>query len=47
MMGSDSPFAVGDLKKSVEGIKKFSFATEEDKVKILYGNAAKLLKLGK
>jgi len=47
MMGSDSPFAVGDLKKSVECIKKFSFATEEDKVKILYGNAAKLLKLGK
>jgi len=45
VVGSDSPFAVGDLKKSVECVKKFPYATEEDKVKILYENAARLLKL--
>lgn len=45
VLGSDSPFAVGDLKKSIELVQKFSFITEEDKEKILFKNAAKLLKL--
>jgi len=45
VLGSDAPFAVGDLKKSVECVQNFSFFTEEDKIKILYSNAAKLLKL--
>ncbi len=45
VVGSDSPFAVGDLKKSVSCVKSFPYATEEEKAKILYENAAGLLKM--
>jgi len=45
VLGSDAPFAVGDLKRSVEYVRKFQFITEKDKEKILYHNAAELLHL--
>ena len=45
IMGSDTPFPVGDLKKTVEYIRNFQFTSEIDKDKILGGNAAGLLHL--
>jgi aminocarboxymuconate-semialdehyde decarboxylase len=45
VVGSDSPFAIGDLKKSIECVRMASFITDEGKSKILYGNAARLLNL--
>lgn len=47
IMGSDSPFRVGDLKRSVEYVRGFQPASELEKDKILGGNAARLLKLSK
>lgn len=45
ILGSDSPFRVGNLKRSVEYIRNFQFVTEVEKDKILGGNSARLLKL--
>jgi aminocarboxymuconate-semialdehyde decarboxylase len=45
VLGSDAPFAVGDLQRSVDYIRGFSLACESDKQKILGGTAARLLKL--
>ena len=45
VLGSDAPFAVGDLQRSVDYIRNFSLALDSDKEKILSGNAAQLLKL--
>jgi aminocarboxymuconate-semialdehyde decarboxylase len=45
VLGSDAPFTIGNLKDSVECVKSFPAATEEEKIKILYENAARLLKL--
>jgi aminocarboxymuconate-semialdehyde decarboxylase len=45
VLGSDAPFAVGHLQKSIECVQKFPFFSEADKEKVLYGNAARLLKL--
>ena len=44
VLGSDAPFAVGDLERSVDYIRGFSMASEGDKEKILSGTAAALLK---
>ena len=45
VLGSDAPFAVGDLRRSVEYVRSFSLASEHDKAKILSGNATRLLRL--
>lgn len=45
VLGSDAPFAIGNLKDSIECVKTFPAATEEEKIRILYKNAAKLLKI--
>jgi aminocarboxymuconate-semialdehyde decarboxylase len=46
VLGSDAPFAVGDMGRSVAAIRGYQFAGDGDKAKILSGNAARLLKLG-
>jgi aminocarboxymuconate-semialdehyde decarboxylase len=43
VVGSDAPFAVGDLQRSVAYIRNFSFASEQDKQQMLGGAAATLL----
>jgi aminocarboxymuconate-semialdehyde decarboxylase len=46
VVGSDAPFAVGDLQRSVDYIRDFTFASQPDKARMLGGTAAALLKLG-
>ena len=45
VLGSDAPFPVGDLQRSVDYIRSFAFAVEQDRQKMLGGTAARLLKL--
>jgi aminocarboxymuconate-semialdehyde decarboxylase len=45
VLGSDAPFAVGDLQRSVDYIRNFAFASEADKDRMLSETAAGLLKL--
>lgn len=45
VIGSDAPFPVGELARSVEFIRRCQFLTEADREKILGGNAARLLRL--
>jgi aminocarboxymuconate-semialdehyde decarboxylase len=45
VLGSDAPFAVGDIGRSVALIRDYQFASDGDKVKMLGENAAQLLKL--
>jgi aminocarboxymuconate-semialdehyde decarboxylase len=45
VVGSDAPFASGDLARSVEFIRRCHLLTEADREKILGGNAARLLRL--
>jgi len=47
VIGSDAPFAVGDLARSVESIKAFTFLPERDRAKILGENALRFLGLAK
>lgn len=47
VIGSDAPFVVGDLKRSVQDIRDFTFLPERDRAKILGENALKFLGLGK
>ncbi|MFQ5961106.1 MAG: amidohydrolase family protein [Candidatus Methylomirabilales bacterium] len=43
VLGSDAPFAVGDLARSVESIRRFSFLPTGDRAKILGENALRFL----
>ncbi len=45
VLGSDAPFPVGDLARSVEFIRRCQLLTEAEREKILGGNAARLLRL--
>ena len=45
VLGSDAPFAVGSMERSVAAIRGYGFASEADKRLMLGGNAARLLKL--
>jgi predicted TIM-barrel fold metal-dependent hydrolase len=45
VVGSDAPFPVGNLARSVEFIRRCHLLSEEDREKILGGNAARLLRL--
>ena len=47
VLGSDAPFPVGDVQRSVDYIRNFPFASAGDKEKMLSGTAASLLKLGR
>lgn len=47
VIGSDAPFAVGDLERSVASIKTFAFLPERDRAKILGENALRFLGLAK
>lgn len=47
VIGSDAPFAVGDLARSVGEIRAFSFLPERDRHKILGENALRFLGLEK
>lgn len=46
VLGSDAPFAVGSMERSVAAIRGYGFASEAEKLLMLGGNAARLLKLG-
>jgi len=43
VLGSDAPFAVGDLKRSVRDIRAFAFLPARDRAKILGENALRFL----
>jgi aminocarboxymuconate-semialdehyde decarboxylase len=45
VLGSDAPFAVGDLQRSVDYLSNFAFATQRDRDRMLGETAATLLKL--
>jgi aminocarboxymuconate-semialdehyde decarboxylase len=45
VLGSDAPFAVGSMERSVAAIRGYGFASEAAKLLMLGGNAARLLKL--
>jgi aminocarboxymuconate-semialdehyde decarboxylase len=45
VIGSDAPFAVGDLARSVREIRAFSFLPQRDRAKILGENALRFLGL--
>jgi aminocarboxymuconate-semialdehyde decarboxylase len=45
VIGSDAPFAVGDLARSVREIRAFAFVPERDRQKILGDNALRFLGL--
>ena len=45
VVGSDAPFPVGDLARSVDFIRRCQLLSEADREKILGGNAARLLRL--
>lgn len=45
VLGSDAPFPVGQLRRSVEFIRRCEFLTEAEREKILGGNAARFLRL--
>jgi aminocarboxymuconate-semialdehyde decarboxylase len=45
VIGSDAPFAVGDLARSVREIRAFAFLPERDRQKILADNALRFLGL--
>jgi predicted TIM-barrel fold metal-dependent hydrolase len=45
VIGSDAPFAVGDLARSVREIRAFAFLPERDRQKILGENALRFLGL--
>jgi len=45
VVGSDAPFPVGDLARSVEFIRRCQLLSEAEREKILGGNAARLLRL--
>jgi aminocarboxymuconate-semialdehyde decarboxylase len=47
VIGSDAPFAVGDLARSVREIRAFAFLPERDRQKILGDNALRFLGLSK
>jgi aminocarboxymuconate-semialdehyde decarboxylase len=47
VIGSDAPFAVGDLARSVREIRAFSFLPERDRQKVLHENALRFLGLAK
>lgn len=47
VIGSDAPFAVGDLDRSVREIRAFPFLPERDRQKILGDNALRFLGLDK
>lgn len=47
VIGSDAPFAVGDLDRSVREIRAFPFLPERDREKILGDNALRFLGLDK
>lgn len=47
VIGSDAPFAVGDLARSVQEIRAFAFLPERDRDKILGENALRFLGLEK
>lgn len=47
VIGSDAPFAVGDLERSVREIREFTFLPERDRAKILAENALRFLGLEK
>jgi aminocarboxymuconate-semialdehyde decarboxylase len=47
VIGSDAPFAVGDLARSVREIRAFAFLPERDRQKILGENALRFLGLEK
>lgn len=44
-MGSDAPFAVGDLGRSVASIRGMTFLSERDRTRILGENAERFLGL--
>jgi aminocarboxymuconate-semialdehyde decarboxylase len=46
VLGSDAPFAVGSLERSVATIRGYGFASPAERLLMLGGNAARLLKLG-
>jgi predicted TIM-barrel fold metal-dependent hydrolase len=45
VIGSEAPFAVGDLARSVREIRAFSFLPQRDRAKILGENALRFLGL--
>ncbi len=45
VVGSDAPFPVGDMARSVEFIRRCQLLSEAEREKILGGNAARLLRL--
>jgi aminocarboxymuconate-semialdehyde decarboxylase len=45
VVGSDAPFAVGDVKKSIDCVQRFGNATANEKSMILHKNALRLLKI--
>jgi predicted TIM-barrel fold metal-dependent hydrolase len=45
VIGSDAPFAVGDLARSVQEIRAFAFLPRRDRDKILGDNALRFLGL--
>lgn len=45
VMGSDAPFAVGDLGRSVASIRGMTFLSERDRTRILGENAERFLGL--
>jgi aminocarboxymuconate-semialdehyde decarboxylase len=46
VIGSDAPFAVGDLARSVREVRTFAFLPERDRQKILGENALRFLGIG-
>jgi len=43
VLGSDAPFALGDLTRSVASIRGFTFLPERDRARILGMNAARFV----